>query len=302
LTLQRTLQGFLALHQKFLLREKMFNRLNKINERPEVFEHYTAKELWTEDYISGKMLEFHLNEDVDPASRTSEFMNQSYDWMIPKFEIKEGKKIADFGCGPGFYTSKFAETGAEVTGIDFSEKSINHAKSEAEKNGLDIEYIKADYLEQETNKKFDLITLIYCDLCPLSPRQRGLLLTKFKNCLEEDGLVVLDVFSMNFLNSIEEMRQYDYVEKDGFWSEKPHHIFQNRFIYEAEKVMLDKYVIFEEGKTREIYNWLQCFSLEEITAELAENGLEVVEVFSDMTGKPYDENSPEIALVAKKSH
>jgi len=40
--------------------------------------------------------------------------------MIGKIK---GKKILDIGCGPGLYAKKLKEMGAEVKGIDISEKT-----------------------------------------------------------------------------------------------------------------------------------------------------------------------------------
>ena len=41
------------------------------------------------------------------------------------FCIAESTRIADFGCGPGLYTTRLARKQAQVTGVDFSKRSIN---------------------------------------------------------------------------------------------------------------------------------------------------------------------------------
>ena len=74
----------------------MFKKLNKIYQRPKPFEVYTAEHLWNDKYISKKMLECHLNENIDPASRKKSFLKQSADWIISRFNIGEGTKICDF--------------------------------------------------------------------------------------------------------------------------------------------------------------------------------------------------------------
>ena len=52
----------------------MFEELENINTRPKPFEFYTARDLWTDEHTSEKMLSFHLNEDVDVSSRNVKFM------------------------------------------------------------------------------------------------------------------------------------------------------------------------------------------------------------------------------------
>ena len=96
----------------------MFEKLRKMNARPKPFEFYTAAALWTDEHVSKKMLEYHLNEDVDLASRNKAFIDKSVNWIASRFNIGAGTSICDFGSGPGLYTTRFAETGADVTGVD----------------------------------------------------------------------------------------------------------------------------------------------------------------------------------------
>jgi 2-polyprenyl-3-methyl-5-hydroxy-6-metoxy-1,4-benzoquinol methylase len=101
--------------------KNLFRELNQINSRPAAFEFYTAQELWTNEHTANQMLQYHLNESIDAASRSSKFIDRSVAWIISHFGVEQETEIADFGCGPGLYTTQLAEKGARVTGIDFSE-------------------------------------------------------------------------------------------------------------------------------------------------------------------------------------
>ena len=46
----------------------MFEQLVDINARPQPFESYTAKELWTDEHTSEQMLMYHLNDNMMPLS------------------------------------------------------------------------------------------------------------------------------------------------------------------------------------------------------------------------------------------
>ena len=87
-------------------KEVMFKQLEEINTPPEPFRFYTAEHLWTNEHTSEQMLKYHLDKGTDIASRNSEFINRSVDWMVSHFGIKAGIKNADFGCGPGLLPSK----------------------------------------------------------------------------------------------------------------------------------------------------------------------------------------------------
>ena len=278
----------------------MFKKLKEINSRPAPFQFYTADELWANEHTSKQMLEYHLNEAIDVSSRNKGFIERSVGWIVSQFCVDDTTEIADFGCGPGLYSKRLAERGAKVTGIDFSENSLRYANEVAEQEGLSIDYIHANYLEFETSKKFDLIIMIMCDFCALSPEQRKTMLSKFYSLLKPGGSVLLDVYSLNSFNRKEESATYELNQLNRFWSPDDYYCFVNSFKYEEEMVTLDKYTIIEESRTRIVYNWLQHFSRESLQDEFEKNGFKVEEIFSDVAGTSFDPESPEIAIVAKK--
>jgi 2-polyprenyl-3-methyl-5-hydroxy-6-metoxy-1,4-benzoquinol methylase len=279
---------------------EMFKALEKINERPQAFEVYTASDLWTDAHTSRQMITFHLNKEIDVASRQEAFIERSVEWISSHFNIRAGTKIADFGCGPGLYTSRFAKRQASVTGIDFSNRSIQYARQVANKEGLSIDYVTDNYLDYETDDRFDLILMIMCDLCALSPVQRKKMLGKFQTFLEPGGSVLLDVYSLNAFEQREEITKYEANLFNGFWSPNKYYGFLNTFKYGGEKVVLDKYTIIEADRTRTIYNWLQYFSPEALKREFAECGFTDAELYSDVAGIPFDPKANEFAVVAKK--
>tara|TARA_B100000676_G_scaffold313514_1_gene395914 strand:- start:2853 stop:3614 length:762 start_codon:yes stop_codon:yes gene_type:complete len=57
-----------------------------------------------------------------------------------KLKPFEGIRIADIGCGGGLLTEPIARLGANVTGLDASEKNILAARNHAERMGLQIDY------------------------------------------------------------------------------------------------------------------------------------------------------------------
>ncbi|MHC4554886.1 MAG: class I SAM-dependent methyltransferase, partial [Planctomycetota bacterium] len=182
----------------------MFNELEDINSRPKPFEFYTAAELWTDEHTSEQMLQFHLNESIDLSSRNHAFIDRSVEWIASQFNVTADTAIADFGCGPGLYTTRLAQTGADVTGIDFSPRSIDYAKAAAAEKNLDISYHCQNYLDFEADKRFDLIIMIFCDFCALSPDQRKTLLQKYHTFLKPGGSLLLDVHSLNIFNEKQE--------------------------------------------------------------------------------------------------
>lgn len=287
--------------------------MEKINCRPEVFEFYTAGELWTDEYTSKQMLGFHLNEEVDIASRNMAFIERSVEWIVRRFKVGAGRKVVDFGCGPGLYTSRLARKKASVMGIDFSGRSIEYAREVAAREGLDIRYVNQNYLDFETDERFDLILMVMCDFCALSPGQRKELLNMFHNILAPGGSILLDVYSLAAFEKREEAAVYEKNLMDGFWSSHAYYGFLNTFKYEREKVVLDKYTIIESAistpepvsreapadRTRTVYNWLGYFSPETLAREFSEGGFTIESYYGDVAGTPFDTEAEEFAIVAR---
>lgn len=68
--------------------------------------------------------------------------------------------ILDVGCGGGILTEALARSGAQVTGIDLSEASLEIARRHAKEQGLNIDY-RYESIEEVAEKhagKFDVIT------------------------------------------------------------------------------------------------------------------------------------------------
>jgi len=85
------------------------------------------------------------------------------DSIIKHFKIKKkklplsGLKILDIGCGGGLIAEPMSRLGANITGIDASEKNINIAKAHLKKSKLKINYKCASPENFNQKEKFDII-------------------------------------------------------------------------------------------------------------------------------------------------
>ncbi|PSW03797.1 class I SAM-dependent methyltransferase [Photobacterium lipolyticum] len=274
----------------------MFKELTQIHQKPEVFSVYTTDKLWTEPYLANQMLKAHLSQDTPMASRPMIAIDRVVAWLDAKFGLN-GKSICDLGCGPGLYAEKYAQLGAKVHGLDFSDSSIQYAKGSASKHQLDIIYEVANYLEASLPSDQDLVTLIYCDLCALSPTQRQKLYSQVRECLKPNGRFIFDVSSIEAFDTFAEHCSFAPNYMHRFWSNNKYYAFHNAFRYEDDRVSLDHYTIIEDYRTWHIYNWMQYFTHESIRAELADSGFEVIEIVNGFDTE--ESNSSSFGVIAK---
>lgn len=71
-----------------------------------------------------------------------------------------GKKVLDIGCGGGILSEGMAQVGANVTGIDLSEKALGVARLHLLESGRQVDYrmISAEKLAAQAAGTFDVVT------------------------------------------------------------------------------------------------------------------------------------------------
>lgn len=73
-----------------------------------------------------------------------------------------GKQVLDVGCGGGILSEGMAARGAEVTGIDMAEASLEVARLHLYESGLKVDYrnVSVEQLAEERPASFDVITCL----------------------------------------------------------------------------------------------------------------------------------------------
>jgi 2-polyprenyl-6-hydroxyphenyl methylase/3-demethylubiquinone-9 3-methyltransferase len=118
--------------------------------------------------------------NADP-SEVRKFSDLAHRWWDPKSEFKplhdinplrlnwidqaiglNGKKVIDIGCGGGILSESMAAKGAQVTGIDLSDKALGVARLHLLESGLTVDYrhIAAEAIAAAHPAQFDAVTCL----------------------------------------------------------------------------------------------------------------------------------------------
>lgn len=276
----------------------MFNELKKYTTKPKLYAPSTNK-FWDDEHISKGMLEAHLNPNWDAATRKPEFLDKSVNWISKIAPSSQYKLLLDLGCGPGLYAERFNSYGYSVTGVDLSKRSIEYAKEQTLLNKSNIVYHYQNYLTIDYIEQFDVVTLIYCDYAALSITDRLTLLKKVYQALKPNGKFIFDVFTP--LMRKDENRSWQYYEKGGFFSEKPHICLESVYQYDDEDntELRQSIVITEE--TVNCYNiWDHFFTKEALLSEIQIAGFNTFEFYGDIAGKEFSDSGETICCVFTK--
>ena len=149
----------------------------------------------------------HNREELDDKNRIR--------WLntIMKYAPeKERLHILDIGCGPGFFSILMAQSGHEVTGVDYSEEMLMRARENADfmHQTITFQRMDAQHLEFE-NDSFDLIisrNVTWCLENPVQAYQEWLrVLRKGGKIVNFDANHYLDRFDQEFADATVEDRQ-----------------------------------------------------------------------------------------------
>lgn len=256
------------------------NTLLKVAQKPEVYTPGTAL-MWVDEYISTQLLQVHLNQEIELASRKDSTILSTIDWIL-NIVSSDSLSILDMGCGPGLYTEKLAEYGHNVTGMDFSDNSITFARESASSKNLDITYIKQDYLLLNELNSYDLIMMIFTDFGVLSLKQREQVLSNVYRALKPGGIFLFDVLNEN--SPVKESKPKEWeLSGGGFWRNGPYLAMTESFYYKDECVALSQHVVMDDIGGMEVYRfWIHTFTNDDLTTIALSAGFSNVDCYNNL--------------------
>ncbi len=131
---------------------QLFNTMISINKKEIEKFSKMASEWWNPE---GKFKPLHKFNPIR--------INYIKENIVNNFKLKnknkplKGISILDIGCGGGLLSEPMSRMGANVTGIDASDKNVKIAKLHSKKNKLKINYLCSSPEKLKVKKKFDVI-------------------------------------------------------------------------------------------------------------------------------------------------
>lgn len=108
----------------------------------------------------------------------------------------KGKKVLDIGCGGGILAEAMAQKGANVTGIDMAEQSLDVARMHLHESGLQVDYqlITAEQFADRHAAQFDVVACL--EMLEHVPDPSSIIEAAAR-LLKPDGTLVLSTLNRN---------------------------------------------------------------------------------------------------------
>jgi SAM-dependent methyltransferase len=242
---------------------------------------------WNEPAFSRRMLQVHLSQEHDWASRRAVTIRKQVDWIDREILSGRPARILDLGCGPGLYASQLAQRGHTCRGVDFSPSSIDYAREIAQKSNLPCTYELQDIREADFGSGCDLVMFIFGEFNVFKPEDAARILRKARVALRPGGSLLLEVHTYETVHDMGKQPAAWHSEESGLFSDRPHLYLQENFWDEARSVATLRYFIVDAqtGRVTRYAASTQAYTQAEYVKMLTENGFQNVDIYPSLTGE-----------------
>lgn len=230
--------------------------------------------------------------DVDYKKRTAYLMK-----LFKKYGAAP-TLLLDLACGTGGFSAEFAKLGTEVIGVDMSEEMLSIARENSAERGLDVLFLcqKAEEL--------DLYGTVDGAICCLDSLNH---ITDYKTLcealekvslfLEEGKLFIFDV-NTEYKHKEVLGDNIFVIDRDNIYC-----VWANNYSSKNNmvEISLDFFVKDGESYQRSCEQFFErAYTKQELEKALSKAGLEILEIFDDMSENPLNDKSQRAIYVTRK--
>jgi SAM-dependent methyltransferase len=247
------------------------------------------------------MLEEHLSQAHDSASRRAEIIDQHVEWIHGAVLAGKPTRILDLGCGPGLYSNRLAALGHSCVGIDFAPASIAYARKQADREGLDCRYVLEDIRTADYGLGYGLGMLIFGEFNVFRTSDARSILCKVHEALTGTGLLLLEPHTFAAVCQLGD-KSWWHTAEQGLFSKRPHLTLYESWWNRELKATTERYFVVDAatGSVTRLAATTQAYTEDEYLSMLLECGFSEVKAYPSLTGEG-EASQPELfVLLAAK--
>ncbi len=257
---------------------------------------------WNDPAFSARMLNEHLSQDHDMASRRAAKIDAHVRWIHAHLLRETPSRILDLGCGPGLYASRLARLGHTCTGIDFGPASIRYAQETAQAENLGCTYRLADVRQADFGGGYDLIMFIFGEINTFRRNEALHILRKAHAALADGGTLLLEPHTFEAVRQMGQEKASWSAASGGLFSDRPHLCLTEHF-WDAPNQLSTTRIYIVDAETAQTTPYVSitlAYTDEEYRALVRESGFEQITFYPSLTGGVDESQAHLFALVARK--
>jgi len=251
---------------------------------------------WYKDWFNTQQyLDLYKHRDYNDAKKIVSL-------LFNNIKLQKGAKCLDLACGNGRHSIFFAKKGLKVTGLDLSPFLINQAKKrlakEYKKYRTNLRFVIGDMKHLGFKNKFGLVVNFFSSFGYFkTDRENFTVIKGISGSLKKGGYFLFDFLNKGYL--LKNLVPYNHrLLGDTAYIQIRHiedsFVIKNIFIIQNSK----------SGKPPKIHQYfekIRLYSITDFKKIFKTNGLHIIKIFGNYSGKPYNKVSSErLIILARK--
>ncbi|HTM19862.1 MAG TPA: methyltransferase domain-containing protein, partial [Kofleriaceae bacterium] len=209
--------------------------------------------------------------------------------------VDPGAQVLDVGSGYGRHAMELAARGYHVVALDSSLPLLLRGADEAQRRGLDINFVHGDMRELTFDAQFDGAYCLFSTFGYFDDEVNKKAALNIARALKPGARFVLEVLNRDYV--IADLPARVWWEGDGCVV-----LEEVDFNYFSSRVVSNRSVVFDDGRQLEQEISVRAYSLHELGKLLHAAGFRVIEISGSMhtRGRFFGNQSRDIIVVAER--
>ena len=213
------------------------------------------------------------------------------DNLIKRLNLVTPSKLIDIACGKGRHATYFNTKGFDVTGVDLSQNSIEHAIRQSIKK-KNLSFKVHDMRELYKANHFDVATNLFTSFGYFedeTDEQKAI--NSISQSLKANGLLIIDFMNVNKVVDNLVVKEQKIIQSITF---------------NIKRKVEDHYIIkdieiLDSNKKYEFQEKVKALNLDRFTTFVNEGGLKIIDIFGNYSLDRFDtKKSNRLILICKK--
>jgi len=213
--------------------------------------------------------------------------------IVSLLGLRPGARVLDLCCGVGRHSLELARRGFRVTGVDRTQRYLEQASGQADKEGLKVEFVRDDMRTFCRPDAFDAVINMFTSFSYFEdPEEDRQVVVNVYRSLKSGGAFILETIGKEVLARI--FLESDWHEENGIL------VLQERKVSKNWGWMENRWIMLKDNKRTEFKVTHRLYSATELAAVLAGCGFAQVDVYGDLSGSAYDHTARRMILVGRR--
>ncbi len=196
---------------------------------------------WNEPTFSARMLQEHLDQSHDLASRRVELIDAQVEYIHEQLLNRSTTRVLDLACGPGLYAERLAALGHSYVGIDFSPAAVTHARATT----ADAEFVEGDVRHTAFPEQSDLIMMLYGQINVFRRAAAADIVARALAALRPGGRLLLEAQTADHVSRIGQRPPTWETHPTGLFSPQPHILLTESFWDEEARTATERFYVVD---------------------------------------------------------